>query len=358
MRQISSQAKMGALQFYLEGFSTNEIVSKTGISKGAVIAILRDAREGKFPGLELKERIDELHTLSVRLRKEGLDVSQAKLGFSFLKRLLDMGVEPDRVKEWIDFCTELSPTPPSGFLPAAMELLNVEKETGKTYAEIGSEVKELSAQRERLVKEVADLQAKEIRVKEFREEIVASEKEVARLETQKDKLEGLVNSLRSFLEKKAEKLGIPLPDLEGKLGELISLEEEIASKAKEKNHLEGELETLKERWEKLASQMEKASGDFERDLKLIRETRNEAMSLAEAKGRYQEETESMEWAARVLPFLSDPDKVSDEDFSLASIVVNCLDKWIGAQPQWRFRPFGLSWDEIKRHVYSKREELT
>jgi hypothetical protein len=167
----------------------------------------------------------------------------------------------------------------------------------------------------------------------------------------------VVNTFKSFLEKKAEKLEISLPDLEGKLGELTSLEDEIASKAKEKNHLEGEVETLKERWEKLASQMEKASGDFERDLKLIGETRHEVMRLAEAKGRYQKEMESMEWAARVLPFLSDPDRVPDEDFSLVSIVVNCLDKWIRAQAQWHFRPFGLSWDEIKRHVYSKREEL-
>lgn len=357
MRQLSFQAKMEVLQFYLEGFSANEIVTKTEISKGAVIAILKDAREGKFPGLELKDRIDELHTLSVRLRKEGLELSQAKLGFSFLKRLLDLGVEPDRVKEWIDFCAELSPTPPNGFLPGAMELLNVEKETGKTYAEIASEAKELSAQRERLVREVADLQAKEARVKELREEILDSEKEVVRLEAQKDKLEGLVNSLKSFLEKKAEKLGIPLPDLEGKLGDLVSLEDEIATRVKEKNRLEGELEALKESWEKLSSRMEKASDDFERDLKLIRETRDEAMRLAEARGRYQGEMESMEWAKRVLPFLSDPDKVSDEDFRLASIVVNCLDKWVGAQPQWRFRSFGLSWDEIKRHVRSKREEL-
>jgi predicted DNA-binding protein YlxM (UPF0122 family) len=78
MRPISSQQKMEVIEFYLEGLSTNQIVDKSQISKGAIVSILKDAREGKFPALELKDRIDELHALSVRLRKEALDLSQAE----------------------------------------------------------------------------------------------------------------------------------------------------------------------------------------------------------------------------------------------------------------------------------------
>ena len=84
MRPIPFKAKMETIELYLEGLSTNEIVAKTEISKGAVISILQDARAGKFPGLELKDRVDELHNLSVRLRKEELEFPQAKLGFTFL----------------------------------------------------------------------------------------------------------------------------------------------------------------------------------------------------------------------------------------------------------------------------------
>jgi hypothetical protein len=98
MRQISFQQKMEAIELYLEGISTNDIVDKSQISKGAVVSILKDAREGKFPVLELKDRIDELHGLSVRLRKEALDLTQARLGFTFLRRLLDMDIEPDKLK--------------------------------------------------------------------------------------------------------------------------------------------------------------------------------------------------------------------------------------------------------------------
>ena len=265
-----------------------------------------------------------------------------------------MSVEPYRVKEWIQFCSELSPSPPDGFLPAAMELFQIEKETGKSYAEIASEVKELSEQRQKLVEEVGDLEAKEVRAKKLKGEIEDSEKEVDKLSADKNKLEGMVTTLDSFLKKKGEKLGLPLAEPEGKLAELVSLEDEIVSKTKQKNRLEGELEGLIERQEKLSSRMEKASTDFERDIKLIEESRKELAQIAEMKGRYEQEIESMKWAERVLPFLSDPDKVPDEDFVLASIVVNCLDKWIRIQPQLQFRSFGLIWDDIKRHVYSKR----
>ncbi len=41
MRPISFQQKMEAIEFYLEGFTANDIVAKTGISKGAVVSILK-----------------------------------------------------------------------------------------------------------------------------------------------------------------------------------------------------------------------------------------------------------------------------------------------------------------------------
>ncbi len=98
MRQINFQQKMEVIDFYLEGFSTNDIVDKSQISKGAIISIIQDAREGKFVGLETKDRIDELHAVSVRLKKETLDLTQARLGFTFFRRLLDLGIEPDKLK--------------------------------------------------------------------------------------------------------------------------------------------------------------------------------------------------------------------------------------------------------------------
>lgn len=356
MRQITFQAKMEALELYLQGFSSNEAVEKTGISKGAVVSIIKDAREGKFPQLELKDRVDELHSLSVRLRKGELDLGQAKLGFSFLKRLLEMGIEPDQVKGWIEFCSEISPSPPEGFVPSAMEFFHVEKETGMTYAEIATKVKELSAQRDKLTEEVGDLNAKEKRARELGLEIEENQEKVVRLRSELVNLEARAGSLNGLLQRKADELGISLDVLEIKLGEFISLEEEIAGRRKDKNRLEGEIEALTERQDKLSSRLEKASADFEKDVKLVREMSEELVQIGEIKGGYEAEIEYMEWAKAVLPFLSDPDKISDEDFSLISIVLNCVDRWIQIQPEWRSR-WSFTWDEIKGHVQSKRMEL-
>jgi predicted nucleic acid-binding Zn-ribbon protein len=346
---------MEVIELYLEGLSTNDIVVKTGISKGAVVSVLKDAREGKFPGLELKDRIDELHALSVRVKKEAVDLTQAKLGFTFLRRLLDMDIEPDKINEWVDFCSEISPAPPEGFIPAAMELFHIEKATGKSCGEIASEVKELSSQREKLVREVENLKADEIRAKELKGEVDKTQKEVNRLMVEESKLERAVGSLGSFLQKRAEKLGISADELEARFKELVSLEGEIATNRSEKNRLEGEIEALSERQEKLSSRMEKASADFDRDIKLIRQTRDELVQIAEMKGRYAREAEDMEWAEQILPFIRYPDKVDDSDFKLASTVVGCIDKWLPTQ-NLGF-PWQVKWSDITKHVQSKRAQF-
>jgi len=355
MRPILFQQKIEAIELYLTGLTANEVVAKTGISKGAVVSILEDAREGKFPGIDLKDRVDELHTLSVRLKKETLDLAQARLGFAFLRRILDMGIEPDKFKEWLDFCSEISPTPPEGLIPAAIELFGVEKATGKSYGEIASEVKDLYSQREKLAREVQDLKANEIRARELRSELQKTLDQVNKLAGEKNRLEGAADSLKDFLRKKAEQLGISSDELEARLKELVSLEAEVTGKRSEKNRLEGEIESLIEHQQKLSSRMEKASVDFDRDMKSITQMRNELMRIAEMKGRYENEVADMEWAAQILPFLRYPDKVDDPEFRLASAVVGCIDKWLPTQSMGYL--WDIKWNDITKHVRAKRVQL-
>lgn len=243
--------------------------------------------DGYYP--KLWGRVDELHNLSVRLRKEGLELPEAKLGFTFLKRFRDMNIEPDKVGEWMEFCSGISPSPPEGFISAAMELFQIEKEKGKSYIEIASEVKELSNQREKLRAEVEDLQTKEAKAKELKSEMEESEEKVQKLRSQNEKLETNVNFLNKLLQKRAEKLGISSDKLEEKLRELVSLENEVTNRTKDKNRLEGEIEALTEKQEKLSSRIEKATSDFQGDIKLIRKMRDELAQIAEMKGRYEQE---------------------------------------------------------------------
>ncbi len=180
-----------------------------------------------------------------------------------------------------------------------------------------------------------------------------NEGKAARLRSELANLEARSSSLSRLMQGRADGFGIPLDELETKLAELVSLEEETASRRKDKNRLEGEIEALAERQEKLSSRLEKASVDFEKDAKRITAMAEEIVEIAEMKGGLEKDIEHMKWAKSVLPFLSDPDKVDDDDFSLISIVVNCVDKWVEEQPGWRHR-YTLTWEEIKRDVQSKR----
>jgi len=331
MKPFPYQSRMEVLNLYLQGFSGDKVSEMTGVSKGAVVSIIKDAREGKYPELELKGRIDELHNIAVRLRKQKLNLVQASLGFSFFQRLLAMGVEPDKLEEWITFCSEMSPTPAEDFIPAAMELLRIEKETGLSYRDLASQVKELAVKRQKLTIAVDELKVREKRSRELEVEVERNEKRASELRVEKDKLEGEVNFLCRFIEKRAEALGIAAGELEARLKELVDLDAEIANKCSERNCLQGEVEALTERHAKLSSQMEKAAADFERDIKLIRQTRQELAEIAEMKGRYEAEVKDMAWAKEILPFLRYPDKVSDPAFKLASVVVGCIDKWLPKQ---------------------------
>ncbi len=138
-------------------------------------------------------------------------------------------------EEWIAFCSEISPASPEDFIPAAMELLKVKKETGLNYGEIASQVKELATERQRLIEAIGELEAKEKRSQELKAEVERNEKRVSKLRVQKDELEGEVSFLGRLIEKRAEALGIAPGELEAKLKELINLDAQIADRRREYN---------------------------------------------------------------------------------------------------------------------------
>ena len=357
MKALTYEAKMEVLQAYLEGLSANETATKTGISKGAVVGIIKDARQGKFPELELKERIDELHRMSQKLRKGKLDLAQAESGFTFFKKLSGLGIEPDKVQEWIDFSTVISPEAPEGLIPAAMELLQIQKKTGKSYPEIAGQVRELSTLQEKLEAEVKDLEGKEKRSIELNLEIEQNQQKAAGISSDLADLESKTGVLNTLIEKKSAELGISPDELSKKLKETMSLEAELASRRTQKNKLEGEVAALTERQQKLSSQMEKASADFKNDVGLIRKMVDDLAEIAEIKGGYEEEIKEMDREREILHFLSEPDNVSDVDFRLISIVADCLDKWIDTQAFPKYRRTTLTWNDITNHVQSERQKF-
>ncbi|MDP2952112.1 MAG: hypothetical protein Q8O76_02190, partial [Chloroflexota bacterium] len=189
---IPFDQKIRALELYAKGHTTNQVVEETGISKGSVISIIHDAKAGRFPIPDLRERLQEAHALGARLKKERLDLSQARVGFLFFTRLHELGVEPERLDEWAKFSSQMGNELPEGFAPAAMEFFRVLQARGGSYDGLVGEVKGLAAQRDGLVTEVGDLCAKEERAKSLRAEVEKAEGEVRALHARLDELRRVV----------------------------------------------------------------------------------------------------------------------------------------------------------------------
>ena len=355
MREIPYQKRMEAVEMYLEGLSSNQVVERTGISKGTVIAILQDARTGKYPVPGLAERMDETHTFAAGLAKEGLSLEEARLGILFLKRLQKLRVEPGRLEEWVEFSSHVGPEPPEGLMEAAMEFHKLAHEKGTGYPQLLAEVRELAARRDNLTAEVGDLQVMEERAKHLHRETEEAEKALAALKARRDELKSEVEYLRRLLEKKADTLGIPIEEVEARLKELLSLEDEIAATRRQRASLKGEVDVLSERRQQMSTSLARGMAQLEKDMELLSASRRELAEMGELKGRLAERIEQVEWAVRIMPFLSDPDRVADDDFSLIAIVVACVDRWLSDQPSFRYRS-DPAWSDIKAHVHRRRME--
>lgn len=92
---------MQVLKLYFKGYSYGGIVEKTGVSKGSVVNIVRELKEGRYPKLEsIMDVVNELRDLAVEIRKGSLEVSKASLGLKFYQRVKDV-VEPQTLDKYI-----------------------------------------------------------------------------------------------------------------------------------------------------------------------------------------------------------------------------------------------------------------
>ena len=94
MREIPLKKRMEVLRLYFEGLSYDEISRKAKVSKGSVVNIVRELREGKYPEFEdLSEIVDELRSLAVEMNKNKISVAQAVLGIKFYEKLQKLGIK-------------------------------------------------------------------------------------------------------------------------------------------------------------------------------------------------------------------------------------------------------------------------
>jgi len=135
MRAISERKCDKVVKLYFDGVAYDEIVGIVGVSKGSVVNIIDELRDGAYPRFkDIADQVDFLRELAVDLRKLNISTWQARAGVSLFKRLLLLGVEPVDLERWIKLCHEITaPNDPGVLIATALELSVLEKEKGMSY---------------------------------------------------------------------------------------------------------------------------------------------------------------------------------------------------------------------------------
>jgi len=192
MREISRPKKLEVAQYYILGYPYGDIENKTGVSHGSVVNIVKELEEGKLaiPGTPF-DQVNDLHQLSLELKKKDLEPSQALLGLLLFDRLRILEITPELVDGWSELAKKLFPVdfPAKDFLEAALILNELEKSEGKPFATLNEEYV-------RLKEGVDELNAEVNSLAENKEDLIESARplrsELESLERTKGKLENAV----------------------------------------------------------------------------------------------------------------------------------------------------------------------
>lgn len=87
MKELSRSKKQEVAQYYLLGSSYGDIEIKTGVSHGSIANIIQELENGKLtiPGTQF-DQVNDLHQLSLDLKKKGLDPSPSPSWNFFLRK--------------------------------------------------------------------------------------------------------------------------------------------------------------------------------------------------------------------------------------------------------------------------------
>ena len=101
MAEISHPKRLEVAMLYLRANTYTEIEKKTGVSHGTISNIAKDLLSDQFiiPGI-LSDEVSDLHQLSVDLKKDDLEPSQALLGITMFMKFNELGIVPSQFGQW------------------------------------------------------------------------------------------------------------------------------------------------------------------------------------------------------------------------------------------------------------------
>ncbi len=142
MDKLSRAKKLEVAQYYITGLTYKEIQEKTGVSHGSIANIVTELETGELTiSGTSSDQIDDLHQLSLDLRKKNISTSQALLGLLYFQRSQALGILPEHLDQWAELINKLTPTdfPANDFLRAAIRLHQLEVSEGKPFELLAEE---------------------------------------------------------------------------------------------------------------------------------------------------------------------------------------------------------------------------
>jgi len=180
--KISPHKTSKILQYFFRGVPQPEIAKKCGVNQATVsryaltfktdadhIGIMAAARR-----YGIMHEVDSLRSLATELSKNRLTVEEARGGVSILKSFDSLGVLP---KEHSTLVKAISKLKAPDFVPAAMKLVKLEADTGKSYPEVVSHFEHLSSQSVQLQRSNADLEKENETLRQSIEQLDTAKKQ-------------------------------------------------------------------------------------------------------------------------------------------------------------------------------------
>jgi hypothetical protein len=160
MKEISTAKRQEVVQYYLLGFSYEEIVTKTGVSHGSVANVIKEVQDGRLaiPRTPV-DQINDLRLLSLDLKKKNFEPSHALLGLLLFERFRALGISPELLDRWAELTKKFTPVdfPTEDFFGIALRLHELEKTEGMSFEYLTEEYKRKQEGVEKVSKEVDSL---------------------------------------------------------------------------------------------------------------------------------------------------------------------------------------------------------
>lgn len=366
MRTLSTYKKQKAVKLFFEGLAYDEVAEKLGISKGSMVSIIDDFRQGRLPlPPNITEYVDALRQLAVEMRKSNTGTAQLLSCLRIHSKLKKMGVGIEDTEDWLEVCQDIGSqsAQSSSFAQAALKLTRLKKEHGLGYEEALSQHEQKLGSLKEMGKELDGIKKKrdeassgldQVR-KETTSAIENRKRQAEKLEAEQERClsehnltweriklaETIFNSEASS----AKLTGLQVKKLRERVGKACSLFKLVTRMTHRKQRLAAELKKIIE-FEQFYSKKASESARLlnETDVKILKrvdemgkldsELESKKAELTSLEKETADKLENLYISHAILDFLHNPGRVSDHVFDrLVSMMLALRQERLGIGPK-------------------------